>query len=121
MKPYILILEDDPTLGRVVVKTTEQLKLAAFLDSDGNRYRDIIREQGLPKAILLDLHLPFAAGADLLQEFQSDEQLRNVPVLVLTADIVQARALQEQGQTVLLKPVSVTRLQEILSKFQDLP
>jgi CheY-like chemotaxis protein len=86
MKPYILILEDDPTLGRVVVKTTEQLKLAAFLDSDGNRYRDIIREQGLPKAILLDLHLPFAAGADLLQEFQSDEQLRNVPVLVLTAD-----------------------------------
>jgi CheY-like chemotaxis protein len=57
----------------------------------------------------------------LLQEFQSDEQLRNVPVLVLTADIVQARALQEQGQTVLLKPVSVTRLQEILSKFQDLP
>ncbi len=40
--------------------------------------------------------------------------LRSVPILVMTADILRARALQEQGERVLLKPVSMMRLQEIL-------
>ncbi len=118
MQPYILILEDDPILGKVAVEAAKQAGVPAMLDNDGNKYHEILREQGFPKAILLDLHLPFASGAELLKEFRADERFQEIPILVMTADIIQARALQDEGERVLLKPVSVMRLQEILSRIQ---
>ncbi len=118
MQPYILIIEDDPILGKVAVEAAKQTGLLALLDSDGNKYRQFFREHGAPQAILLDLHLPFASGSELLKEFRADEQLTGVPILVMTADILRARVLQEQGERVLLKPVSVLRLQEILSSLK---
>lgn len=117
MNSYILILEDDPVLGKVAVKAAESLNFASALDSDGNRYPEILAARGAPAAILLDLHLPFASGAELLQKFRADEQLKNVPVFIMTADIFQARKLEEQGERVFLKPVSVARMQEIISKL----
>jgi len=118
MQPYILVLEDDPMLGKLVVEAAKQVGFPALLDSDGNKYRQFFREHGVPQAILLDLHLPFASGSELLKEFRADEQLTGVPILVMTADILRARVLQEQGERVLLKPVSILRLQEIFSQLQ---
>jgi CheY-like chemotaxis protein len=118
LQPYILILEDDPILGKVVVEAAKQARVPAILDNDGNKYHEILREHGLPKAILLDLHLPFASGTDLLKEFRADERFREIPIMIMTADIIQARNLQETGERVLLKPVSVMRLQEILAQLE---
>lgn len=118
MQPYIIILEDDPILGKVAIEAAKQVGILGLLDSDGDKYHGVLREYGIPQAILLDLHLPFASGSELLKEFRADARLEGVPILVMTADILRARALQEQGERVLLKPVSVMRLQEILSQLQ---
>lgn len=112
---YILIIEDDPVLGKVAVESAKQIGMLALLDSDGDKYRAYFAEHGIPQAILLDLHLPFASGSELLKELRADARFENVPILIMTADILRARALQEQGERVLLKPVSMMRLQEILS------
>lgn len=118
MPSYILVLEDDPILGKVTLEAAKQVGLTAILDSDGDKYPAILKQHGTPQAILLDLHLPFALGSELLQQFRADARLAEVPILVMTADILRARALQEQGERVLLKPVSMMRLQEILAQFQ---
>ncbi|MCS6994955.1 MAG: response regulator [Anaerolineales bacterium] len=118
MQPYLLVLEDDPILGKVAIEAARQVGMLALLDSDGDKYRALLAEHGIPQAVLLDLHLPFASGADLLREFRADARFAEVPILIVTADILQARALQEQGERVLLKPVSMMRLQEILSQIQ---
>ncbi len=118
MQPYVLVLEDDPILGKVAIEAAKQAGVPAMLDSDGNKYREFFGEYGAPKAILLDLHLPFASGSELLKEFRADERLQSVPIIIMTADILRARTMQEQGEQVLLKPVSVMRLQEILSHLE---
>jgi len=118
MQPYILILEDDPILGKVAIQVAKQTGLLALLDSNGNQYPKFFREYGFPKAILLDLHLPFASGSELLKEFRANEHLQGVPIFIMTADVLRARTMQEQGEQVLLKPVSVMRLQEILSQLE---
>lgn len=118
MQPYILILEDDPILGKVAVEAAKQVGIFSLLDSEGDKFRALFEERGVPQAILLDLHLPFASGSELLKEFRADDRLSGVPILIMTADILQARALQEQGERVLLKPVSMMRLQELLSQIQ---
>ncbi len=119
MQPYILILEDDPALGRVAVKTAQGMNFEAALDSEGNQYPQILAERGAPAAILLDLHLPFAVGGDLLKKFRVDERLAGTPIFIMTADLLQARKLEEQGERVFLKPVSVTRLQSIFFALKD--
>lgn len=118
MQPYVLILEDDPMLGKVAIEAAKQIGIFALLDSEGDKFRALFDERGVPQAILLDLHLPFASGSELLKEFRSDDRLAGVPIFIMTADILRARALQEQGERVLLKPVSMMRLQEILSQLQ---
>lgn len=118
MQSYLLIFEDDPILGKAAIQAAKQAGISALLDNDGNKYHQILREHGLPGAILLDLHLPFASGAELLKEFRADERFREIPILIMTADILQARTLQEQGEQVLLKPVSMMRLQQILAQIK---
>lgn len=118
MQSYVLVLEDDPILGKVAVEAAKQAGFLALLDSNGNQYLEFFREHGFPKAILLDLHLPFASGNELLKQFRADQRLAGVPILIMTADILRARVLQEQGERVLLKPVSPMRLQEILSRIE---
>src|SRR5262245_11590205 len=38
----------------------------------------------LPKAILLDMHLPDIDGCELLQRIRGDSRCRNIPVIVIT-------------------------------------
>ncbi len=64
MPSYILVLEDDPILGKVTLEAAKQVGLTAILDSDGDKYPAILKQHGTPQAILLDLHLPFALGSE---------------------------------------------------------
>jgi chemotaxis family two-component system response regulator Rcp1 len=52
----------------------------AFLRREGE-YADAPR----PDLILLDLNLPKKSGHEVLAEIKTDEQLRHIPVVVLTA------------------------------------
>lgn len=118
MQTYILVFEDDPILGKVAIEAAKQAGFLALLDNNGNQYPEFFQKHGFPKAILLDLHLPFASGSELLKEFRANEHLQGVPIFIMTADILRARTMQEQGEQVLLKPVSPMRLQEILSRLE---
>lgn len=119
MSAYILVLEDDPVLGQIAVKTAKGFNFEVVLDANGNQYAETFASRGAPKAIFLDLHLPYSAGADILAAFRADARLKDAPIFVMTADILQARKLEEEGYSVFVKPVSVARLQKIFSQLQD--
>lgn len=116
MQPYILVIEDDPTLGKVPLRAAGQLDLKAVLDENGDQYPALIREHGIPALVLLDLHLPYASGAHILQHLRAGYGLQQVPIIIMTADIIQARDMEMQGERVLLKPVNLNRLQEIYAE-----
>ncbi len=117
MTPYLLVIEDDPVLGKLSLEAARQLNLKAVLDENGDQYPTLIQEHGIPSLVLLDLHLPFATGGDILQHLRADTRLSDLPILITTADIIQARNLQAQGEKVLLKPVSMLRLQDIFTEY----
>ncbi len=115
MQPYILVIEDDPLLGQLPLKVANQLKIQAVLDQNGNQYSQCLQRLGPPALVLLDLHLPFASGADILQSLRANPQMHNIPIIIATADIIQARDLESRNERVLLKPYSMARLQEIFA------
>lgn len=117
-KPFALIMEDDPKLGTIYETTLQQAGYSTFLDRDGNQILDQLTQVD-PALIILDMHVPYALGADILEKIRADERWAHVPVILATADIFAARSLQGKATYVLAKPVSVGRLLEILGQLQQ--
>jgi DNA-binding response OmpR family regulator len=106
-RPYALILEDDPKLGTIFCTALQQAGYDTDLDENGNRYRSFLNERE-PDFVILDLHLPFAFGGDILNEIRSKHP--ETVVAVVTADLVRAKTLTGKADHILIKPVSVASL-----------
>ncbi len=79
----ILICDDEPALRELVrASLSDGYRFAEA--SDGLLAIELARELE-PDIVILDLMLPRLGGLEVLAQLQSDEQLRDVPVLVITA------------------------------------
>ena len=116
-KPLAMIVEDDPKLGTIYETALQQAGYDTFLDANGDRIMDRLAETE-PALIILDAHLPYASGADLLQQIRADERWSKVPIIMATADLYLAKSLQGQAEYVLLKPVGLARLLEIVNRLR---
>ena len=106
-RPYALILEDDPKLGAIYQTTLQQAGFETDLDHNGNRYRTFLNAHQ-PDLVILDLHLPYAFGGDILNEIRA--KYSDTVVAVVTADLVKAKTLTGKADHILVKPVSVASL-----------
>ncbi len=85
----ILLLEDDVVDAMTVERALREIRVTNPLHIAGNGeeglayLRDPNRER--PCIILLDLNMPRMSGIEFLQEIKQDEQLRLIPVVVLTS------------------------------------
>jgi CheY-like chemotaxis protein len=111
-KPFALVIEDDPILGAVYQAALGRAGYEAALDPDGNRFLSILADKD-PALIVLDVHMPFASGEEILTQLRADRRWLETPIIVTTADLFAARTFQGKVDQVLIKPVSVTRLIEI--------
>lgn len=86
----VLLIEDDPGDADLIAivfqrqRETIQLKIV----HDGEEAIAYLRQKTdevLPDLILLDLNLPGKSGREVLKAIKSDEQLKQIPVVILTA------------------------------------
>jgi len=91
----ILLVEDDPRDVELTLTALEDHKLAneVTVVHDGQEALDYIYRRGQfatrpnenPAVILLDLKLPKVDGLEVLKQIKSDEQLKTIPIVVLTS------------------------------------
>ena len=91
----ILIVEDDPNDVELTLTALEEYKLAneVVVTRDGEEALDYLycrgnfktRSNDNPAVLLLDLKLPKRDGLEVLQQIKSDENLKMIPVVVLTS------------------------------------
>src|SRR5262245_2497849 len=114
----ILLVEDNPSDVRLTTRALQEGKVRnhltvspdgaealAFLHRHG-RYADAAR----PDLILLDLNLPKVDGHEVLAELKADEDLRRIPVVVLTASKAEEDILRSHDLNVnsyVAKPVDL--------------
>jgi len=83
----ILAVEDEPNmmrlLGRMLAQDGSEATLVKAYSAE--EAQGLLRAQP-PDVVLLDLALPRMSGYELLEWMQRDETLRQVPVIVVTAD-----------------------------------
>lgn len=115
-KPLAIIVEDDPQLNQIfTLALRDDYATESFTDGDSALER---LAQIKPRLLLLDLHLPGAAGSLILSRVRADETLRDVTVILCTADDRQADALSEKADFVLLKPVSPLQLRQLAARLK---
>ena len=79
----ILICDDEPAL-RELIRASMDDGFEFAEASDGIVAMELAREVS-PDIVILDLMLPRLSGLEVLARMNEDEQLRDVPVLVITA------------------------------------
>ncbi len=93
MADKILLVDDDPDIGRIVSMILEEESYEVVSVANGQEALDYLYHQGRfadrtngnPAVILLDLKLPKISGIEVLKQIRSDEKLKLIPVVVLTS------------------------------------
>lgn len=79
----ILILEDDAALVKALSQILEKEGYAVLSALDGDTGFKLI-EKEKPDLIILDIILPRKSGHEVMQEISKREELKQIPVVVLT-------------------------------------
>jgi DNA-binding response OmpR family regulator len=89
----------------------------AFLRREG-KYQAATR----PGLILLDLNLPRKDGREVLAEIKSDEELKLIPVVVLTTSTSEADVLKAYGlyaNCYIVKPVDFEKFADVVNSIEQ--
>ncbi|HUV50708.1 MAG TPA: response regulator [Anaerolineae bacterium] len=100
----ILIIDDDPVIIKeleIIFKEENYYLTSALTGPEGL----LLLNKYLPDLILLDLRMPGMDGFKVLEELQKREDLKDLPVMILTADITEDRekALGKSVKGVIIK------------------
>jgi signal transduction histidine kinase/CheY-like chemotaxis protein len=92
----VLIVDDDPEVREIVRTTLESSGLKTFQAVNGRAAIEWLKGHPPPSLILLDLMMPEMDGLEFLNRIQDQDELVDVPIVVLTA-----KELTEQERTFL--------------------
>jgi putative two-component system response regulator len=109
----VMIVDDEPINVKVARKFVETLGYSNFVTlTDSRQVIESLRKE-TPDVILLDLMMPDVSGLDILEVMQSDEKLKRIPVIILTASSdreSRLKALQLGATDFLAKPLDPEEL-----------
>jgi diguanylate cyclase (GGDEF)-like protein len=115
-KPFALIIEDDRD---IVALFRHVLDLAGYRTEIVLHGKVAVEHlaQSTPDIVLLDLGLPGISGSEILAIMDADERLKNIPVVVITANPHLVQTLPVTPQLVLIKPVSIEQLSNLIQRI----
>jgi two-component system response regulator len=126
----ILLVEDnenDVILTRRAFKDAE-LAIKLHHVQDGEQCMAFLRKQGqyaaapTPDIILLDLNMPRMDGREVLAEISGDENLRHLPVVILTTSSAEQEILKMyklRCSSYIIKPVDLEQFVRVIRLFSD--
>ena len=112
--PLAFILEDDPKLAELYETVLKQCEYETQIIDSGKAAQKRLQEL-TPDLIVLDIHLPYVSGMELLKQIQTDKRFNDTLVIVMTADLYTAKELESQVEHVILKTHGVTQLRRLAS------
>ena len=127
----ILLVEDDMADQKLVKSMIEKQDVAYNLCIAGSAEEalDALRsgkcsngDFARPDLILLDLNMPGMGGRECLKQIKTDEELKQIPVVILTCsvsetDILESYRLQAAG--FVTKPASLVDLERVIKEIVE--
>ena len=126
----ILLVEDNPGDVRLTIESLKGAKVVNHLNvaSDGIEALALLRQQGRyvnaarPDLILLDLNLPKKDGREVLAEIKADDDLKRIPVVVLTTSHAEEDILKSynlHANCYVTKPMDLEQFITVVKSIED--
>ena len=109
----ILVVDDEPHIGRIIRTRLEQDGFRVMLAESGVEALDQLQREPDVGLIVLDLMLPGMSGIDILRVLREDTRWSDLPCIVLTAAGQEAHWQEAEAlgvAEVMSKPFSPRRL-----------
>lgn len=125
----ILLVEDNVDHAELVIRNLERHQVMSTLIhvEDGAEAIDYLNRQGKyedqtqyprPQLILLDLRLPKIDGLTVLELIKNSEELRKIPVIVLTSSQAEAdinSAYLRRANSYIVKPLDFEKFVQLMN------
>jgi CheY-like chemotaxis protein len=117
----ILLVEDDQVDVMTVKRALRELRITnkLYVAENGEEALEFLQnpQNEKPHIILLDLNMPKMNGTEFLQVVKQDQQLKTIPVIILTTskteqDKIESYSLQVAGY--MIKPVDYLQFVEVI-------
>lgn len=126
----ILLVEDNPGDVRLIEEVLKDGKVRNNMHvvADGVEAMAFLRREGeyaglsLPDLVLLDLNLPKKDGREVLEEIKKDQELKHIPVVVLTTSKAEQDVLRSydlHANCYITKPVDLDQFISVVKSIED--
>ena len=117
----VLIVDDNHDIVRGAEVRLRAAGYNTLTANNGEQCIDTANDR-VPDAILLDVRMPGASGLEVLDQLQQGEKTSNIPVVMLSASLVDQQAALEAGAKFFLsKPYQGRQLVETMHAVLDSP
>lgn len=126
----VLLVDDNADDVELTLAALRKTKLANHVTvvGDGIEAMKYLRKEGEyasaqePSLVLLDLNMPKMDGREVLMEMKSDEQLRKIPVVILTTSEAEediTKSYEMHANCYISKPVDLKQLVKVVQSLED--
>jgi chemotaxis family two-component system response regulator Rcp1 len=126
----ILLVEDSVGDARLSLEAMRDSKIRNKMHHvvDGEEAMAFLRKEGKyskvprPDLILLDLNLPKKDGREVLAEIKNDDELRRIPVVVLTVSSAEEDILKSynlHANCFITKPLDLSQFMKVVQSVED--
>ncbi|MEQ4305852.1 response regulator [Plantactinospora sp. B6F1] len=126
----ILVVDDDPGDVLMIEEALADSEVPKAIDvvSDGQEAMEFLHQEGRhraaprPDMILLDLNMPRMDGRQVLNQVKSDDNLRTIPIVVLTtsnADTDILGSYNLRANAYVTKPIGLDDFNDVIRRIDE--
>lgn len=112
-RAHVLVVDDEPHVGRIIQMKLEQGPFRVTLAYDGIQALEALDREPDLRMVWLDIMMPHVSGLEVLARMRADDRTRELPCVILTAaghDVQRERAMSLGATDFMTKPFSPKRL-----------
>jgi CheY-like chemotaxis protein len=116
----IIIADDDPAILRLIKAILEKEGYTVVSARDGKEAYKLLQSGEVFSAAIFDVVMPYIQGTELVKYMQSDERLKDIPVIMMTAEQnprFSSESFQAGAVAFLPKPFTTSQLKLMLEMF----
>ena len=112
MKKTVLVVDDERPIVTLLSRLAQGCGASVEIAHNGKEALEKMRAN-LPDLVLLDLIMPIMSGEEVLAVMETDPQLKDVPVIVISTKAAVGPGV-ERNVPLMRKPVEPTEVKQVI-------
>lgn len=123
-KMKILVVDDFPTMRKIVRTIFGQLGYSNFIEAeDGQKGYEALQQNKDVKFIVSDWNMPNMTGLEFLKTVRADERFKHLPFMMITAEAEKENIIEAVKAGVsnyIVKPFTAQNLKDKIEKINQM-